>query len=246
MATWATVASGLVACGAVTSSDSSDSAASAERPPTSQRTVGVEEARAAVRRSIDPGNGSVFRPYEDLAGLLASRGMDAVLVGSVVDVQPDRGFDEVRDPASSASDPPSSDVVAFDDPRADWRTVRVTVRVDRTLTGVSGGSGAQGRSVTIDWPLLGGVGRDQADRWTDVAQGLRDLGPVLLLTSAEPDEPAYLLDRVLVDPPYSIATIAEDGGLDLPLAPDARTATRFLDGLDTVSEVEDALRARAS
>jgi hypothetical protein len=157
---------------------------------------------------------------------------DSVVVGRVTRTEPARGY--LGQPLVEGEDGRSR-IVAFDDPRAQWRDLSVTVDVSETL------AGDPVNELVLDWPIMGSSQRgEDADA---VGQALKDLGTLVVLSKASPDGPEFVTERTTLELGYGIGVVAADNALNFPLiaADEPLQAAAFQDGIDTLAE----LRAEA-
>lgn len=229
---WATAAAlallALSGCGDAT--DEGQSSSRSEATP-SEPSDNVQDCADVLRHNVQqPDAGAVYRPYETLAQMVAGgRTVDSVVVGTIT-TRAGRGFDETGEAPTEGA--PSSKVVDFDDPAADWRDLEATVQAEQTLLGDAVGS------VVVDWTLMGNS--DTGEDAQEIGRCLEELGRVLILSWATPTGPEWHGGaRVLPDPPCSVATVDPSGRLDFVFAPDAAA---FVQDLDTVAKLRRALR----
>jgi hypothetical protein len=158
---------------------------------------------------------------------------DSAVVGRVIRTAPARGM--LGEPLIAGEDVRTR-VVPFDDPRASWRVLSVTVEVSEVL------AGPPVDELVLDWGLNGSSERGEDARV--VGQALRDLGTVVVMSKAWPDGPEFVPGRAALALGYGVGRVAADGTLDFPLiAPnEAPPAAAFQDGIDTLSELRDEAR----
>ena len=125
-------------------------------------------------------------------------------------------------------------VVAFDDPRAGWRVLHVTVEVEETL------AGSPADELVLDWFMGAPAGRGPDAR--AIGQALKDLGRLVVLSKAAPDRPTFIPGHTALNSGYGIGRVAADGTLDFPLITGTEgPSTRvFQHGIDTLDELRDA------
>lgn len=219
------------------------SLASGRSPAQVPTTTASSADRAALVKHLTAHPvGTTLRSYQRLVDTLpnakaadGSSLTDSLVVGVVAAVANGSGFDESGRPPSASS--PSARVVRFDDPDADWRTLKVTLRVDEVLAGPAA------RQLELDWPVMGNA--SQGEDATAIARGLKGLGTLAVLSLATPAGPEYLgLRRQVPDRQYGIALVGKDGALSFPFingtegaAVDART---YMGGVDTLPELRSA------
>ena len=207
--------------------------------------AGVGCDSATVARVLGDSAGSVVQPHRSLSEFLPNvrhalrdspepgqAVTDSVVFGWVTDVARDRGFVE-GNPGTAGR--PGAVATAYDDPDADWRTVRITVAVDEVL------AGPLVRPFTVDVGLLGNVSTGEND--SDVECALAGLGAVVVFSKALPDPPEFLgIPRHLPDEPFGVAAVASTGALHFPFATGGpgRTSDAFLGDLDTLEELRRA------
>lgn len=158
---------------------------------------------------------------------------DSAVVGRVTRTAPGRGM--LGEPLVTGEDVRTR-VVPFDDPRAAWRVLSVTVAVSETL------AGTPVDELVLDWYLNGSS--ERGDDARVVGQALRDLGTVVVMSKASPDRPEFVPGRAALELGYGVGRVAADGTLDFPLiAPnEAPPTVAFQDGVDTLSELRDLAR----
>jgi hypothetical protein len=158
---------------------------------------------------------------------------DSAVVGRVIRTEPARGM-----PGESltAGEDARTRVVPFDDPRAAWRVLSVTVEVSETL------AGPPVDELVLDWWLNGPSDRGEDARVA--GQALRALGDIVVLSKAWPDAPEFVPGRAAIPLGYGVGRVAADGRLDFPLvAPNEGPPTEvFQDGIDTLPELRDEAR----
>lgn len=174
------------------------------------------------------------RPFDQLSDLLentlyrmgeapARPLTKAVVVGRVTDVEPGRGFRIEGDDAAEGIE------TDFDDPRALWRTVHMTVAVDSVVSG----------EIDRD-PVTVGLAFDAASPSLDqITRDLESLGTVLLFLNHSPvfdyDPGVYgtVLDGAL------LATVDDQGNIRLPVL-DGDEQEQLLTGSATVAALQEA------
>lgn len=173
---------------------------------------------------------NVTYSYDSAGRQMREQVTDSVVVGRVVRTEAARGM--LGEPLVAGQDVRTR-VVAFDDPRAAWRVLTVTVQVSETL------AGAPAEQVVLDWTLLGSTDRGQDAR--AVGQALEDLGNLVVLSKASPNGPEFVPGRSALPSGYGIGRLAAGGGLDFPIiVPQERpSAIAFQDGVDTLAELRD-------
>lgn len=179
---------------------------------------------------------NVTYTYDSAGRQVREQVTDSVVVGGVVRTEPAYGM--LGEPLVAGEDVRTR-VVAFDDPRAAWRVLSVTVQVTETL------AGAPADELVLDWTLLGPSDGGQDAR--AVGQAFEDLGTLVVLSKASPTRPEFVPGRTPLPSGYGIGRVADDGGLDFPLiAPnEGPPAAAFQDGIDTLSELRDEARKPA-
>lgn len=216
-----------------------------EAPESESESAVMADAVQVLRAGI-PTGGSSVRPWSTLRGVLpnvdyaydsAGRQMreqitDSVVVGRVVRTEPAYGM---RGEPLVAGEDVRTRVVAFDDPRAAWRVLSVTVEVSETV------AGAPADELVLQWTVLGPSDRGQDAR--AVGRALEDLGTLVVLSKASPSSPEFVPGRTALSSGYGIGRVAADGGLDFPLIgpQEGPAAAAFMDSITTLPE----LRARA-
>ena len=173
------------------------------------------------------------RPFDSIGRLLSNTEYkmpgyparpltEAVVTGEVVDVAPGRGF---RVEGNDASGGIETD---FDDSRALWRTVHVSVNVDTLLSGA-----------TKDSPVVVGFAFGAETSFEDVEEQFRSLGKVLLFLNRSPvfayDELVYgtVMDGAL------LGVIDEDDNIQLPVLENDEEAG-LLKGASTLEQLRAA------
>lgn len=161
---------------------------------------------------------------------------DSVVLGRVTEVARDRGFIETGRGATAGR--PGAGVTTYDDPAADWRTVRLTVEVDEVL------AGPEVEALTVDVALMGNATTGEDDSQAECA--FADLGAVALFSKANPGGPEFLgIPRHFPDEAFGVAEVDTSGRLHFPFAAASRagrTSKAFTAEVDTV----DALRREVS
>jgi hypothetical protein len=170
--------------------------------------------------------------YDSAGRPMQEQATDSVVVGRVVRTAPAYGM--LGQPLVEGEDVRTRQI-PFDDPRAAWRILSVTVQVSETL------AGTPAEELILDWTILGPSQRGQDAR--TVGQALEDLGTIVVLSKASPSRPEFVPGRSPLGSGYGIARITAEGRLDFPLIVpnEGPTAASFQDGIDTLSE----LRAEA-
>lgn len=200
------------------------------------QTAGQEHESADVLAEMRSRHESASRviPFETLGGLLENTEYqfgdeppapltEAVIVGTVNDVQPGRGF------VVEGNDAPGGTETSYDDPKAVWRTVHVLITVESVL------SGSVERS-----PVTVGFAFGSETPFDDIKNQFMSFGRVGLFLNRTPvfsyDSSVYgtVLDGDL------LALVDDKGRLELPVLSEDEEAT-YLRGASTVDE----LRARA-
>jgi hypothetical protein len=176
---------------------------------------------------------NVTYTYDSAGRQMREQVTDSVVIGRVVRTEPAHGM--LGEPLVAGEDVRSR-VVAFDDPRAAWRVLSVTVQVTETL------AGTPADELVLDWTLLGPSDGGQDARV--VGKAFEDLGTLVVLSKAAPTRPEFVPGRSPLPSGYGIGRVAADGGLDFPLiAPnEGPSAAAFQDGIDTLSELRDEAR----
>lgn len=145
---------------------------------------------------------------------------EAVIVGTVSDVQPGRGF------VVEGNDAPGGTESDFDDPKALWRTVHVLVEVESVLSGSVDGSPVMvGFVFGPDTPFE--AIKDRFMSWGRVGLFLNRT-PVF---SYDPSVYGTVLDGDL------LALVDDKGRLDLPVLSGDEEAA-YLRGASTVNELK--------
>jgi hypothetical protein len=155
---------------------------------------------------------------------------DSAVVGRITHTAPGRGM--LGEPLVTGEDVRSR-VVPFDDPRAAWRVLSVTVAVSETL------AGTPVDELVLDWYLSGSS--ERGDDARVVGQALQDLGTVVVMSKAWPDRPEFVPGRAIFELGYGLGRVATNGTLDFPLIArnEAPAAAAFQDGVDTLSELRN-------
>jgi hypothetical protein len=176
---------------------------------------------------------NVTYTYDSAGRQMREQVTDSAVVGRVIAAEPARGM--LPEPLK-AGDDVRTRVVAFDDPRAAWRVLSVTVEVSETLAGRPVGE------LELDWVVLGSSQRGEDAE--AVERALKDLGTLVVLSKASPSRPEFVPGRSALSSGYGIGRVGSDGRLDFPLISqqEAPSAAAFQEDLDTLDE----LRAEAS
>ncbi|MFT3887356.1 MAG: hypothetical protein QM713_04230 [Arachnia sp.] len=200
-----------------------------------------EEDREILASNVNPDlPGTFFRSYSTLAEMLADKGnpqgaADAITVGRITEVAPGSGYIDRAMP--SVEGEPGPEVVDFDSPDVNWRTLRVTVTAEESVGEESP------QSLVLDWRIFGSS-KDGED-WKSISRALRASGTVILMSKELPDSPEFGgLRRVLTDPPYQFAQVDGDGNITFPYIEangDGPAASDFVGGIDTLRELRDLL-----
>lgn len=184
-----------------------------------------------MRARHDAAGGS--RPFDSIGRLLSNTEYkmpgdparpltEAVVIGEVVDVVPGRGF------RVEGNDAPGGLETEFDDPRALWRTVHVSVQVDTLLSGA-----------VKESPVVVGFAFDPSTSFEDVEEQFRSIGEVLLFLNRSPvfayDDLVYgtVMDGAL------LGVIGEDDNIQLPVLENDEEAG-LLKGASTLEQLRAA------
>lgn len=205
-----------------------------------------QESRPSAGSSTSPATVSALaarhdavaevRPFTRLTGLLGNtlyrmgdappRPLtEAVVLGRVSDVQPGVGFRVVGD------DAPDGLETDFNDPRALWRTVHVTVDVDSVVSG----------TVDTDTVTVGFAFDARTPALDEIASDFASFGQIMLFLNRSPvfayDTSVFgtVMDGAL------LATVDADGTIHLP-ALGAEEASQLLTDSATVGALETALQ----
>lgn len=209
--------------------------------PTRTSTTAADRAELASQLTAHP-LGSATRPFSKLTETLpnarAKDGTvltDSVVTGVVTVVTNGQGFDETGQAPTPGK--PGARILGFHDRAADWRTLRVTVRVDTVVAGPSQ------REVLLDWPVMGSTA--DGDDAAAIGRALKALGRVLVLSQALPRGPEFLgLRRQVPDRPYGLGLVGSDESLSFPFIDPADGGTidgpTFMAGVDTLGELKAA------
>lgn len=204
--------------------------------------------RTAITRALGESVGDVAFHPQDLAESLpnvrhafdadpdAGQPLsDSVVLGRVVEVVRHRGFIESGHAGTAGR--PGAMATAYEDPAADWRTVRLTIKVTEVLAGPASAE------LAIDFGLMGSVASGEDDRHVECT--FEELGEVVAITRANPSGPEFLdIPRQLADEPFGLATVDPDGRLAFPFAPGGpdRTSEEFAGGVDTIEKLRRVVR----
>jgi hypothetical protein len=186
------------------------------------------EALASVM--TDPPNVSVYRPYSRVSEFLpnvrhsqrgyeqSSTATDSVVVGRVSAYERDRGFVELGQPGTAGR--AGARATEFDDPDADWRTMKLTIAVDEVISGPR-----SGQTFLLYFPMLGSTASGEDP--DVVGKALQDLGRIIVFSDSYPNSPEFLgINRALPDKLYGVATVNEDGHITFPFADAAEGCCR--------------------
>jgi hypothetical protein len=174
------------------------------------------------------------QPFTSLTGLLENVDYrmpgrptgpltEAVVVGEVVDVEPGRGFRVEGD------DAPGGIETDFDDPRALWRTVHVSVAAESVVSG------------TVGEQLLVGFAFDPDVPIAQVEADFRSFGRILLFLNRSP---VFAYDPSVYGTVFDggLLGLVDDGGdIQLPVLEDTEEAD-LLEGASTVDELREAAK----
>jgi hypothetical protein len=149
-----------------------------------------------------------------------------VAVGRILDVRKGKGF------RIEGDDAPGGITTDFDDPRARWWTVHVSLGVDR-------GIGSR-LPPTVDFVLPSGG----PDEFPVMSAGVRTLGRVVAFLRSDSPLTAYdsNLYWAIEEEGILLATVGADGRLELPLMPPDR-AQELLRATPRLGDLEAAGRA---
>lgn len=202
----------------------------------------------AVTEALGESFGSVLRPHRDLAELLPNvrhawsaspdageAVSDSVVRGRVLEVVRDRGFVESGHPGTAGR--PGAAATAYEDPAADWRTIRVRIEVDEVLAGPALAV------LDVDVGLMGNVTSGEDD--THVECAFEELGEVIAITRSNPSGPEFLdIARHLADEPFGLAVVDAQGRLFFPFAhgDPGRTSQAFAGGIETLDQLRHEIR----
>lgn len=228
------------------SSTSSTSSTSIRRnPDAAARRYLVESTRSRLAAA------SWYKWYTNLAEALPNARYHAgdkepvpvtelLVLGEIIDVTEGVGFWPAGKP-DSATDVRQVD---FDDERAMWRTLHLTVRVDRE---VDSDGGPKVDEVRVVWTIDGrAYGRGDGDeQLPTIKTALRELGPVVMLLqhNATADYGPNLL--AIVEGGALLATVADDGSISFPFMDPGEDET-FRDGIRTVEDLFSEARKPAT
>jgi hypothetical protein len=175
---------------------------------------------------------NVTYTYDSAGQEMREQVTDSAVVGRVVAAEPARGM--LPEPLTAGEDVRTR-VVAFDDPRAAWRVLSVTVDVSETL------AGSPVDELELDWVVLGSSQR--GENAEAVERALKDLGTLVVLSKASPSGPEFVPGRSPLSSGYGIGRVGSEGRLDFPLISpqEGPSAAAFQEDLDTLDE----LRAEA-
>jgi len=201
--------------------------------------------RASVRTASALGPGAPARLIDILPNVTkdvdGSTSTDSVVVGTISSVVGEAGYEERYIPNTPRLGHPGARVTGFDDPQADWRTLRLTIDVEETL------AGPRAERLEVSWSL-GGNNHDGDDA-DAIGRALKALGRVVVLSTAQSSDPAYLgIKRNVPGRESCLLQVAADGTLTAPLAGGSHYETpipdpaAFLEGAETL----DKLRAQVA
>ena len=197
--------------------------------------------RQALLQSIEheSDEASFHRPYATVAEMLPNTKhhvvgqpapvvvFDAVVVGRITDVANGDGYIEATGPPVEGQVGGGPIKAPFDSPLANWRTLRLSVDVERRI------AGDVADDFAVDWSLLGSSAK--GDDAAAVTAGLLDLGTVVLFLDRSPAATApsglSLLDRV-----YGIGVVRSGGRLEFPFV-EAERVTPFMNGVATIDDL---------
>jgi hypothetical protein len=149
--------------------------------------------------------------------------VDAVAVGRFTHVRADRGF------YTPQGDAPGGVETPFDDPKAEWKTVRMSFRVERALDG----SSKPGETLNVGFALGG-----DADL-RHIEAGFPALGRVVVFLRK--GSPVFAYDQSLLavlEDGGMVATVDDIGRLSLPFL-DLDRAIHLLVGSETLMALQE-------
>lgn len=189
--------------------------------PTDEAPDGLAYANELMKQS---GPASRVVTYDDVVDVLPNVRLpddrqvsDLLLIGEVVDVVPGRAF-FVENQDAEAGTP-----IAFDDHRAQWRTVHLIVESDdgqRRAVGLSVAAHADPKAFMTSLASLGRVAL-----------------PVYSGSNVFRHDPAV---KAIVEDGQLLMQVSDDGALSLPFLDDQERAKELLRSVDTLSELESA------
>jgi hypothetical protein len=163
----------------------------------------------------------------------------SILVGRVLTVTKQSAYVRIDSPDAGTAGLPCCRVRPFDVSDADWRSLRVTIAVEETLTG------AHPPTAELSWAVYGnGSKLEDVDA---IARALPALGRIVVFTQDNPVGPAWLdIRHSVVHAQRGILQVLDDGSLRLPFAA-GREGPRapccpvdevaFLAGIDTLADL---------
>lgn len=200
------------------------------------RSAAVSPRQALIQSLEREYDAAFYRPYATLGEMLPNTRhqivgqansvtvFETVVVGRIADVSNGVGYIEKTGPSEEGQVGGGPVKTNFGSPLADWRTLQVTVRVDRRIAGEAADQ------FVVAWPLMGSSAN--GDDAAGVKAGLRELGTVVLFLdqSKAPTAPSglNLLDRV-----YGIGVVETNGRLTFPFVESEKVAP-FMNGIATV------------
>lgn len=190
----------------------------------------ADRAPAAYRRLDELLGNTVY----STDGRPATPLTDAVVRGTVVDVDPGYGFVAAEGAPAGAEIVGDGAKVGFDDPRAVWRTQHLSVRVDEVLSG----DATAGQVIRVGLAVGGSADTDASK----LSQGLRSLGEAVWFLRK--DSPVFAYDPTLfadVEDGGMIAVVDDSGDLTLPFA-DPAWAERLTRDAPTLGTLRSAAR----
>lgn len=200
---------------------------------------GPVDPSSALAENLEGGAGTYNRMAKSLVELLPNavydgggRASDSVIVGEFVSYKEGASYDQDGGgPAVVGGSSAGAAILDFDDPAAEWRTIRVTFSVIQVV------AGQQVDTLTVDWPLLGNSA--DGDDAVAVTKGLKALGRVVVISKKVTGGPEQLgLQRRIADPAFGIGTLGPNGVLSFPFDDDA--VAGFTGGINTLSELKIA------
>lgn len=155
------------------------------------------------------------------------RGSEALLVGEVSSVSPGRAFY-----LDTTAQPEIETEIPWDDPRAEWRTFHLTVRVHETLGRAPG-------SPLIGSELVVGVATSSATDMGELAAAYTSAGRMVwpLIHSPVFDYDPTVLG--IVNDGAFLTFVNDNGNLD-PAAKEGEPSRSFLSGVETLSQLRRA------
>jgi hypothetical protein len=217
----------LSACSAV-----SDNASAQGNRPTAEA-LSTEDNAEAFFDFVRQREAAIDRqqaPFSNLAGGVPY--YNAAVVGRVVDVQKGEGCWGEKE----------GECGAFNDPRAMWQWLTVTVSVEETL---ASSENIEANTITAGIGISSGLGGDVEKSFEIASSGLQGAGRSVFIMSKLPDSSQDELEWYFTKDGGLILPIASDNTLSLPAAAEFDEESRLLHNTPTLDLLRRDILAQA-